>query len=33
MATNGSRAAQSVKGLQQQSIKRACTSRSSLYGY
>jgi hypothetical protein len=32
-ATNGSRDAQSVKGLQQQSIKRPCTPRSSLYGY
>jgi hypothetical protein len=32
-ATNGSRAAQSVKGLQQRSIKRPCTPRSSLHGY
>jgi hypothetical protein len=32
-ATKGSRAAQSDKGLRQQSIKRPCTSRSSLYGY
>jgi hypothetical protein len=32
-ATNGSWAAQSDKGLQQRSIKRPCTPRSSLYGY
>jgi hypothetical protein len=32
-ATNGSWAAQSVKGLQQWFIKRPCTSRSILYGY
>jgi hypothetical protein len=32
-ATNGSWAAPSDKGLQQRSIKRPCTPRSSLYGY